>query len=171
MTFANNFCLYYNKEVISPYYKCNILFPSVELPLFHCNSVLHAFEISKLIFFRNYDKLFYASTIKLPKDCIKIGYDTQNYDTNEWSSVKFNIMYQIEFQKYLQNDNLRQELLQSKYDNIEFVYANPLDKYWGIGLGEYSVAALNKSKWRGLNMHNDILQNVRKNILDQYSTM
>ena len=76
MTFSNGFCLYYNKETISPYHKCDIIFPSIELPLFHCNSVLHAFELCKLLYFQNYDKLFYATSVKLPKDCIKFGYIT-----------------------------------------------------------------------------------------------
>ena len=38
MTFANDFYLYYIKEIISPYYRCNILFPSIDMPFFKCNS-------------------------------------------------------------------------------------------------------------------------------------
>lgn len=171
MTFANGFCLYYNKETISPYHKCDIVFPSIELPLFHCNSVLHTFEICKLLYFQNYDKLFYATSIKLPKDCIKVGYDIPNYNKSSWNNVKFDIMYQIEYQKYLQNEAERIELLEPKYDNIEFVYANPLDTYWGIGLGEYANSAMHKDKWKGLNRHNEILQKVRANLIKYYETM
>ena len=168
MTFANDFYLYYIKEIISPYYRCNILFPSIDMPFFKCNSTLHAFELSKVLFFQNYSKLDYAANIKLFKDCLKVGYDVQNFDKTKWDNVKFDIMYNIEYQKYMQNENLREELISSKYDNIEFVYANPLDSYWGIGLGEYTNAALNKSQWEGLNRHNEILQKVRTNIIDYY---
>ena len=80
-------------------------------------------------------------------------------------------MYQIEYQKYLQNEAARIELLEPKYDNIEFVYANPLDTYWGIGLGEYANAAMHKDKWKGLNRHNEILQKVRANLIKYYEIM
>ena len=115
--------------------------------------------------------MFYATSVKLPKDCIKFGYDIPNYNKSNWSNIKFDIMYQIEYQKYLQNEVERMELLKSKYDNIEFVYANPIDTYWGIGLGEYTNAAMHKDKWKGLNRHAEILQKVRTNIIKYYETM
>lgn len=171
MTSTNNMVLYFNKEIFSPYYKCEILFPSIEIPWFKCNSVLHCFEISKLMFFHNYDRLFYASTLKLPKDCIRVGYEINNYNKQKWSEAKYDIMYQIEFQKYLQNENLQSELFSSKYDNIEFVYTNPLDAYWGIGVGEYTSMAVNKEKWKGQNKHGQIISKVRQDLIDYYDRM
>ena len=168
MTLTNDFCIYYDKEIFSPYYKCDIVFPSLELPLIKCTSVLQAFETCKLLYFENYDKLFFATSTKNPINQIQIGHKILNYDRNKWSSAKYDIMYQIELQKYLQNENLRTELLSEKYDNIEFVYANPLDNWWGTGLGEYTDMIKNKTEWRGKNMHGEILKNVRKNIIEYY---
>ncbi len=165
MTIANNFLLYFNKEMFSPYYRCKIKFPSIELPLFTCNSVLHAFELSKLIFFGNYDKLFFAASMKFPKECIQAGYDIPNYNSVLWRNVKQSIMYQIEFQKYLQNKDLQMKLISDAYKDIEFVYTNPLDSFWGIGTGEYTSMALHKDQWNGKNIHGKIIKQVREDII------
>jgi hypothetical protein len=71
-------------------------------------------------------------------------------------------MYDICYCKFSQNDNLKTTLI--KHEN--FVEASPYDRIWGIGLSETDPKIHDSSNWNGLNLLGQVLNDVRKTILE-----
>lgn len=64
--------------------------------------------------------------------------------------------------KFHQNENLKKQLLDTKYDGKIFVEASPYDKIWGIGYKE-SEAEKNVDNW-GENLLGKILTELRNQL-------
>lgn len=61
----------------------------------------------------------------------------------DWNNIKFNVMSQLILQKFLTNENLKQQLIQT--DNIYIEETNTWnDIYWGVcnGIGENNLGKI-----------------------------
>jgi ribA/ribD-fused uncharacterized protein len=85
-----------------------------------------------------------------PREQQKYGRQIKNFDKNVWDSVCLSIVYKGNLAKFTQNPELKHELL-STGDRI-IVEASPLDKIWGIGMGENEPGNENPENWKGLNL-------------------
>lgn len=72
-------------------------------------------------------------------------------------------MYQCVFAKFSQNENLKQQLIDTGSRII--AEASPYDKIWGIGLSEDNPMALDSTKWIGQNLLGEVLMTVRRNLI------
>jgi len=109
-----------------------------------------------------------------PETARKLGREVKNYNDRLWSKERYNIMKSIVQAKFIQNKDLRDELLNPKYEGKHFVEASPYDRVWGIGCDESSALKLDNYKNWGENNLGKILDEVRdwckknKDILDYF---
>jgi ribA/ribD-fused uncharacterized protein len=66
--------------------------------------------------------------------------------------------------KYSQNEELKELLLNPELEGKHYVEASPLDKIWGIGVGE-TEALDDESNWRGQNLLGKALDEVRDKLV------
>ena len=93
-----------------------------------------------------------------------LGRKVSNYDDHIWNGVRQVIIYEGLLQKFLQNEELKNQLLSTK-DAI-LAECAVKDTIWGIGLSMKDENRFDKSKWRGTNLLGYTLMLVRKQILE-----
>ena len=96
-----------------------------------------------------------------PEVARKLGRLVKNYDDAEWDKVRVGSMFEAVLEKFRQNENLRKQLCDHKYDGKQFVEAAYYDRIWGIGYNENDAVVTPESKW-GRNELGKILNEVRK---------
>lgn len=105
-----------------------------------------------------------SKTLKTPDPykVKKIGRGVSNFDDRVWISRREQIMSDILFCKFSQDDYLK-ECLIATGDRL-IIEASPYDKIWGIGMYETEDGAANPSNWNGLNLLGKCLMNVRNKL-------
>ena len=99
---------------------------------------------------------------KEPREHKKLGRLVKNFDENIWNQHKVEIVYNGNYLKFSQNEDLK-EYLCDTYP-YELVEANKYDRIWGIGMFSHDPNILDTSKW-GQNLLGKTLMNVRKNFV------
>lgn len=95
-----------------------------------------------------------------PSEQKKLGRKVKNFNPDVWNQTKVQVVKEILKCKFLQNDDLYDELL--KYEGFEFVEASPYDRIWGIGFHE-NDALDNVGKW-GENLLGKILTELSREL-------
>ena len=92
----------------------------------------------------------------------QLGRFVQNYNENCWNGVRQLIVYDGLQAKFLQNEELKKKLLDTK----EAVLAECAvkDRIWGIGLSMTDGSRVDRDKWRGQNLLGYSLMMVREKI-------
>ena len=93
-----------------------------------------------------------------------LGRKVSNYDDHIWNGVRQVIIYEGLLQKFLQNEELKNQLLSTR--NAILAECAVKDTIWGIGLSMKDENRFDKSKWRGTNLLGYTLMLVRKQILE-----
>ena len=102
---------------------------------------------------------------KSPRDQKALGRKVRNFDANKWMKVCEEIVTQGNRLKFGQNEDFKQELLNT--ENRIIVEASPEDKIWGIGLAPQDDRVLDESNWDGLNLLGKCIMTVREEIKEQ----
>lgn len=97
-----------------------------------------------------------------PKEVKALGRKARGFDAQAWDGEKFRIVCEGSFQKFSQNEDLRDFLL-STGDRV-LVEASPVDPVWGIGLAAEDAAASDPTQWRGENLLGFALMQARERI-------
>jgi ribA/ribD-fused uncharacterized protein len=108
-----------------------------------------------------------AEKIKLaetPKEAKKLGRQVKNFDEKKWEDHRRTAMFMALENKFLQNKELKDELLSEEYKDKSFVEASPVDNIWGIGLHYDDPLADDEKNWKGLNLLGKTLDHVRIHI-------
>lgn len=92
----------------------------------------------------------------------QLGRLVKDFDAAEWNQNRERIVYQGNFHKFTQNEELRKFLLETN-DKI-IVEASPLDPIWGIGMGADNPDARHPEKWKGENLLGKVLMELRANL-------
>jgi ribA/ribD-fused uncharacterized protein len=90
----------------------------------------------------------------------KLGREIKGYNDRLWSCVRLGYMTYSCYLKFSQNPDLKKFILDTG-DRI-LVEASPLDKIWGIGIGEEDAAA--GKSWNGQNLLGIALMDVRSKL-------
>lgn len=114
----------------------------------------------KALLFNDNDIANKIMSAKYPKEQKKLGRLVKNYDNDTWDKNRYDIVKKGLREKFLQNEDLKDELL--KYKGWVIVEASPEDSLWGIGFHQ-SNALENKDKW-GLNLLGKILTELTNEI-------
>ena len=93
-----------------------------------------------------------------------LGRKVSNYDDHIWNGVRQVIIYEGLLQKFLQNEELKNQLLSTK--NAILAECAVKDIIWGIGLSMKDENRFDKSKWKGTNLLGYTLMLVREQILE-----
>lgn len=94
-----------------------------------------------------------------PAEAKKLGREVKNYNEEIWLENRFQIVKQGNFEKFNQNNQLKEYLL--KTNNRVIVESSPVDDIWGIGMASDHNDINNPEKWRGLNLLGFALMEVR----------
>ena len=96
-----------------------------------------------------------------PMLCKMYGREVENYVEGEWEEVRYEIMRDVNLEKYRQNSDLREKLLDPKFDGKTFVEASPYDRIWGVGLAQDDPAIDDERNWKGRNLLGKAITEVR----------
>ncbi|MGD9368633.1 MAG: NADAR family protein [Desulfobacteraceae bacterium] len=105
-------------------------------------------------------KIIVASS---PAAAKRLGREVRNFDEMKWIEHRFEIVVAGNFEKFRQNDNLGDFLIQTGTKVL--VEASPRDRIWGIGMGKDNPKAANPKKWNGMNLLGFALMEARARIL------
>ena len=97
-----------------------------------------------------------------PRKNKKLGREVNNFDSNEWSKVCFDIMVNVNLSKFSSSLILKNLLIETYQKTI--VEASPLDNIWGIGLHWENDLVLDEKNWKGQNLLGKALMEVRKQL-------
>ena len=131
----------------------------VHLRGLHFDSTEQVFMWAKAMFFRDLDIAAEALAERDPRVVKGLGRLVKNYDDAEWSCVREGIMAHVNLLKYRQNPAMGKELLDTGTRIL--VEASPVDRVWGVGLGENDPLILDEHNWRGTNLLGKALMTVR----------
>lgn len=90
------------------------------------------------------------------------GCKVSNFNEEIWNDIKYSIVINGNYNKFIQNDKLKAFLLSTE-DKI-LVEASPYDNVWGIQMSEEDVDIKNPKLWRGENLLGFALMEVRNEI-------
>lgn len=153
--------VFFYKDWLSNYQRTDFDFPSKLCPIWHFTSTEKAFMYFKAIYFKDYEIADRIMQIDNPDECRKLGRKVKNFDDVKWEKVRYKIFDELNYQKYTQDSNLREKLLDPKFDNKIFVEASPIDLIWGVGLDENNPLIDDKENWKGKNYLGRIITNIR----------
>ena len=103
-----------------------------------------------------YEKIINASN---PSEAKALGREVAGFDESLWLSNRFDIVVRGNRLKFGQNPELKEYLLNTS-DRI-LVEASPVDKICGVGLATDNPDIENPNLWRGLNLLDFALMEVR----------
>lgn len=96
------------------------------------------------------------------KEIKALGRKVRNFDEDIWNEVKYSIVLNGNYYKFMENERLKDFLL-STGDSV-LVEASPYDNIWGIQMSESFENVNNPLKWQGKNLLGFALMEVRNEI-------
>jgi ribA/ribD-fused uncharacterized protein len=94
-----------------------------------------------------------------------LGRQVKNFEQETWEQHCKQIVYEANYAKFTQNENLLKALFKTKGSTL--VEASPVDFIWGIGLAESDPRAKDRSQWRGKNWLGEVLTKLRNDLINQ----
>lgn len=130
---------------------------------FNCSE--QAMMYAKAMLFKDTETAEKIMKAKTPKDQKMLGREVKNFDETKWATLCVQIVSEILYHKFSQNEILKERLL-TDGKGRKFVEASPYDKIWGIGMKEDDSRCLNESTWQGRNLLGKSLDIARKRIIE-----
>jgi ribA/ribD-fused uncharacterized protein len=124
----------------------------------------HFMMAEKARLFEDYEVRNQILNAGSPKLAKQLGRNVRNFKDDVWQESRFQIVVRGNLEKFRQNRELRDYLLRS--GNKVLVEASPVDRIWGIGLGQDDKRAKNPETWVGLNLLGFALIEVRQRLLE-----
>ena len=121
-----------------------------------------AFMYEKAVCFGDLEtakKILAAGT---PMDAKGLGRQVKPFDTDEWEKHRYDVMVAVNKEKYRQNPELAERLMDPKFDGKMFVEASPIDGIWGIRMPQGTPGIDDESNWRGRNLLGKAITEVRE---------
>lgn len=91
-----------------------------------------------------------------------LGRSVAGYDDNYWSGIRQIVVYQGLYEKFSQNEILKEQLLQT--GTAILAECAVKDKIWGIGLSMKDPDRFERTKWKGQNLLGYALMMVRERL-------
>ena len=141
----------------SNWYLCNICYNDINF-----NSSEQIFMWSKAKLFNDEDVAEQILQTTDQKAIKSLGRKVKNFDDKIWNENKFTIVYNGNYLKFTQNDELKKYIKST--GNSILVEASPYDNIWSVKLSADNDDILYPEKWKGENLLGFALMQVRDNI-------
>lgn len=132
--------------------------PVIELNSLQFNCVEQYMMFCKAVTFNDIEIAENILTESNPRKQKALGRLVKNFDSKKWDEVKYNLVKVGVLAKFVQNEDLKQQLLSEDCDL--FVEASPFDRVWGIGYDEHDAHVVDEKHW-GENLLGKIITEVR----------
>jgi len=152
--------IFFLKEWLSNFRACKIISNDNTF-----SNTEQMFMYHKALFFEDFEIAEKILNTPVPYEAKALGRQVRGYVDEEWSKIRYDVMFQANLCKYIQNDNLRVKLLATG-DKI-LVEVNPRDRIWGIGMDENNPNIYDETKWKGLNLLGKVLMEVREQLKEK----
>ena len=140
------------------------------------NWYLSSFTVDGIAFssmeqYMMYQKAIFFKDYKIAEDILKtdnvaeiktLGRKVSNYDDHMWNGVRQIIIYEGLLEKFLQNEELKKEILSTK--DAVLAECAVKDTIWGIGLSMKDTDRFDRTKWKGKNLLGYSLMMVREKL-------
>ncbi|MBQ3414604.1 MAG: NADAR family protein [Clostridia bacterium] len=163
MIITDKYIFFWKENPFCNFTKCKIKFeypdsrPGEEI---YFTSSEQMFMWFKAKFFLDTETANKILDAKTPEEARKLGRQVKNYSDSAWDRERVYYMTKAVTAKFLQNKDLRKQLINPEYDGKHFVEAAYYDRIWGIGFNENDALLHNESEW-GRNALGKILDAVR----------
>jgi hypothetical protein len=152
--------VFFYKEIFSQWYPCQ--FKDLDtLTTYNCAEqfMMH----KKALYFNDLEIAEKIMATDNPREQKALGRLVKNYDDALWNKVKYKIVYNGNFLKFMQNQELLVGLLNT--GNKLLVEASLKDKIWGIGMYEDTPGVEDSKNWKGENLLGKALTEVRNSFM------
>lgn len=143
------------------FHKCKFSYKN-----FTWSSAEQAYQAEKAMFFDDYSAFYKILSTDSPKEAKKIGQTVSGFDKELWSKANFDIMYDIVYQKFAQDENLKNIILSDEFKGKHFVEGSPVDGIWGVKVSWDDPRIDDESNWNGENRLGRVLDKVRDALLE-----
>jgi len=99
----------------------------------------------------------------------QLGRTVKGYKQDKWDAYKFEIVKQGNLHRFRADEEGRKVLFSTA--PLILVEASPVDRVWGIGLGEGDPLADDENNWRGSNLLGKALTEVRTILMKEYGAV
>ena len=123
------------------------------------NSSEQYIQWKKAAFFKDYPTMTRILNCEDAMDNKETARDTNNFDRKSWNEVAEELCYEGVKQKFLQNQHLLDELLQTGNKTL---VESSYDDVWGTGLPLSNRNCLVKEHWKSFRILGRILMNIRE---------
>ena len=125
------------------------------------------FMYVKAIVFGDYETADKILATKDPKKAKALGREVKGYDDKVWNEMRYKVMVDANKAKYSQNEDLKELILNPELKGKKYCEASPIDRVWGLGLGENDPLADDEKNWLGQNLLGKALDEVREWLLEE----
>ena len=141
MKITDKYVLFWKEHPMCNFTKCRIRFADpyyvpLENDPIEFTSSEQMFMWFKAIFFRDEEMAGKTLQSQTPQEARDLGQLVRNYVDEEWDKVRVDRMKTAVRYKFYQNENLRKQLMDTRYDGKTFVEASYYDRIWGIGYNQ-----------------------------------
>lgn len=112
--------------------------------------------------FKDYGALERIMASKDPGEVKNLGRQVQNYDSETWDKIRYQIMRRGIRAKFQQNTELLNKLMETGMSVL--VEASPRDKVWGVKMVADDPDITLIHKWKGRNLLGRVLMQVRSDL-------
>ena len=162
MKITDNYLFFYgNKDHFSNFYKADFIVENIK---FSCGEQFIMYN--KALLFNDLEIANKILNEDSPFTFKKLGRKVKNFDDKKWAASRFDITFKGLYQKYKQNLDLYNLILDTEC--LEIAEASPTDRIWGIGMNINDPNIENKNYWKGGNLLGKILMDVRSQLLYEY---
>ncbi|MBW4080761.1 NADAR family protein [Paenibacillus sp. S150] len=156
-----NFTYFYRSgSPFSQWYPCYFM---IEEHTFNCAEQYMMY--GKALLFKDEETAMQILRARTPREQKELGRKVSGFNDALWSTHCKGIVYQGNREKFLQNEELLQLLLNTRGTTL--VEASPTDRIWGAGLTEDDPRIRSRSTWRGTNWLGEVLTQLRDELLQE----
>ena len=141
MKITDKYVFFWKEHPMCNFTKCRIRFADpyyvpLENDPIEFTSSEQMFMWFKAVFFRDEEMAGKILQSQTPQEARDLGQQVRNYVDEEWDKARVDRMRTAVRYKFYQNENLRKQLMDTRYDGKTFVEASYYDRIWGIGYNQ-----------------------------------
>ena len=151
----------FQESFLSNWYPCKITYKEYEF-----SSSEQLYMYFKAQYFEDIKMMGEIINCESPKAAKEFGKMIKNFNDEEWMLVCDEYMYLAVKNKFKQNPELK-NLLIDLGNSKNFVEGSLYDDTWGVGLDWESIEIENSNNWRGQNAFGKVLDRVRLDLIEK----